>query len=96
LNSSLGTWLATSGFDLAADLLKLPHHGTEGCAPDIFFDRVNAKVALVPSPAALWASARSHRIQQYFAMRNVPTYVSGIDGHVTVTMKAAGYSITRK
>lgn len=93
LNSALGTWLANSNIDLAADLLKVPHHGTDGCAPDAFFDRVNAKVALVPSPTGLWLSPRSSRIHAYFANRQIPTYVSGLNGHVTVTIDAAGYSI---
>jgi beta-lactamase superfamily II metal-dependent hydrolase len=94
LNSNLGTWLAGSTFDLSADILKVPHHGTEGCAPNVFFDRVAPKVALVPSPAGLWASPRSSRINSYFSDRQIPTYVSGIHGHVTVTMSAQGYRIS--
>lgn len=93
LNSSVGTWLANSGYDLRADILKVPHHGTEGCAPDAFFDRVGPKVALVPSPAGLWASPRSGRIHDYFASRNIPVYVSGLNGDVTVTMDSTGFSV---
>lgn len=93
LNSPLGTWLANSGYDLQADILKVPHHGTEGCAPDAFFDRVHPKVALVPSPAGLWESPRSSRIHDYFATRKIPVYVSGLDGDVTVTMDSAGFSV---
>ena len=93
LNESLGAWLAGSSFDLSADVLKVPHHGTEGCAPDAFFDRVNPKLALVPSPAGLWESPRSSRIRSYFESHHIPTYVSGIQGDVTVTMNAQGYRI---
>jgi len=93
LNSPLGTWLANSGYDLQADILKVPHHGTEGCAPDAFFDRVNPKIALVPSPAGLWESPRSSRVLNYFASRNIPVYVSGLNGDVTVTMDSAGFSV---
>jgi competence protein ComEC len=96
LNAGLGTWLATSSFDLSADLLKVPHHGTEGCAPDSFFDRVNATVALVPSPAGLWTSPRSARIHDYFTRRGTRLYVSGLDGHVTVTMNSQGYAVERE
>jgi competence protein ComEC len=93
LNSPLGVWLAQSNFDLKADLLKVPHHGTEGCAPDAFFDRVAPKAALVPGPRDLWFSLRSKRIRDYFSGHHIPTYVSGINGNVTVTMTAQGFTI---
>jgi competence protein ComEC len=93
LNRSLGAWLATSDFDLKADILKAPHHGTEGVAPDEFFDRVGAKAVLVPTPKSMWESPRSMRIRNYFIERGIPTYVSGIRGNVTVTMDSSGYRV---
>jgi competence protein ComEC len=93
LNAPLGTWLAHSNFDLKADVLKVPHHGTEGCAPNAFFDRVDPKAALVPTPSVYWFSLRSKRIRDYFSDHHIPTYVSGINGNVTVTMTAQGFSI---
>jgi beta-lactamase superfamily II metal-dependent hydrolase len=93
LNHALGAWLATSDFDLKADLLKVPHHGTEGVAPNEFFDRVGAKAALVPSPKPLWESARSLRVRNYFSERNIPVYVSALRGKVTAILAADGYCI---
>ena len=93
LNNALGSWLASSSFDLAADILKAPHHGTEGCAPDIFFDRVHPSSVLVPSPAKLWLSARSMRIRNYFASRRVPTFVSGINGRTKVQFRGETYTV---
>ena len=93
LNSPLGAWLASGHFDITADLLKVPHHGTESGAPNAFYARVNPKVALVPSPKKLWFSERSKRIRSYFADQKIPTYVSGIDGNVVVTMTTKGFSI---
>jgi competence protein ComEC len=93
LNNALGAYLARSGFDLSANVLKVPHHGAEGCAPDEFFARVNAKAALVPSPKALWLSPRSKRIRDYFSEHHIPTYISGIHGHVTVIMTAQGFTV---
>ncbi len=93
LNASLGAWLATSDFDLKADILKVPHHGTEGLAPNEFFAKVDPKVALVPSPKELWFSLRSKRPRDYFAEHNIPTYVSGIHGSVTVIMNDRSYEI---
>jgi beta-lactamase superfamily II metal-dependent hydrolase len=93
LNYRMGAYLAKSDLDLSADLLKVPHHGTENAAPNEFFDRVHAKAALVPSPKALWWSLRSKRIRTYFADRGIPSYVSGIDGEVTVFMTGEGFTI---
>ncbi len=93
LNQRLGAWLATSAFDLKADILKVPHHGTEGLPPNEFFAKVDPKIAMVPSPEELWFSLRSKRTRDYFAERKIPTYVSGIHGSVTVEMTHAGYTI---
>lgn len=93
LNQRLGTWLATSTFDLKADILKVPHHGTEGLAPNEFFAKVDPKIAMIPSPEELWFSLRSKRTRDYFTEHKIPTYVSGIHGSVTVEMSDTGYTI---
>jgi competence protein ComEC len=93
LNHALGAYLANNHPDLKADLLKVPHHGTEGTAPNEFFARVGAKAALVPSPKPLWESARSMRIRNYFREHAVPTFVSGLNGNVTVNLTVDGYRI---
>jgi len=93
LNNPLGTWLAQSNFDVKADLLKAPHHGTESCAPNAFFDHVDPKAVLVPSPKALWFSLRSKRIRDYFSGHHIPAYVSGLNGNVAVVMTAQGFVI---
>jgi len=93
LNRPIGAYLAASGADLKADILKAPHHGTEGTVPDEFFDRVGASAVLVPSPKGLWQSPRSLRIRNYFLDRKVPVYVSGIHGEVIVTLDGTGYMI---
>jgi competence protein ComEC len=93
LNLALGTYLATSDFDLKADILKVPHHGTEGVAPNEFFKRVGARVALVPSPTELWFSLRSKRVRDYFKDAGVPAYVSGMHGDVTVNFTGTDFTV---
>jgi len=93
LNQRLGAWLATSDFDLKADILKVPHHGTEGLAPNEFFARVDPKIAMIPSPKALWFSLRSKRARDYFSEHRIPAYITGIHGSVTVEMTDHGYEI---
>lgn len=93
LNLPLGTYLATSDFDLKADILKVPHHGTEGVAPNELFQRVSARAALVTSPRDLWYSLRSKRVRDFFHEAGVPTYVSGVHGHVVVRFSEDGFRI---
>lgn len=93
LNHRLGEYLARSDIDIRADLLKVPHHGTEGVAPNEFFDRVGAKAVLIPSPRHLWESPRSMRLRNYFIEHKIPTYISGLQGNVTVTLTTHGYTI---
>jgi beta-lactamase superfamily II metal-dependent hydrolase len=93
LNAKLGEYLAKESKDLKVDILKLPHHGTEGAAPDAFFVAADPKVVLVPSPALLWCSPRSARMKNWVEARNIPTYVNGFSGHVTVKMDFFGYQI---
>ena len=93
LGGRLGAYLATSNFDLKADILKAPHHGAEGCAPNEFFDRVGARAVLVPAPKNLWASGRSMRIRNYFIEHHIPTYVSALRGNVTAVLTATDFRI---
>lgn len=97
LNHKLGAYLANSSdFDLEASLLKVPHHGTEGLAPDSFFARVSPKAAFVPAPCGLWQSARSKRPREWFLSRGIPTYVTGEVGSVTVDMLPSRFLIKTK
>ncbi|MEY4537508.1 MAG: hypothetical protein RL171_1659 [Pseudomonadota bacterium] len=96
LNNKMGEYLAKEGKNLKADILKLPHHGTEGAAPDSFFEAVSPLVAMVPSPALLWCSARSARMKTWFDGRQIPTYVNGFAGHVQVQMKADSFKVVQQ
>lgn len=96
LNQKIGEYLAKEGKDLKVDILKLPHHGTEGAAPDAFFAAVSPKIAMVPSPALLWCSARSARMKNWVESRQIPTYVNGFSGHVTVTMQRDSFQINQE
>lgn len=93
LNQQLGAYLATTNLDLRADLLKAPHHGTEGLAPNEFFERVSPRVVFVPSPTHLWQSPRSLRLRNYCIERHIPVFVSGLRGNVTTTLTGQGYVI---
>jgi len=94
LNKITGDFLTRNYSDeLKADILKVPHHGTRSTVNNHFFDTVQAKIALVPSPASLWGSKGSLRIKQYFNDKNVRVYVSGIEGDVSVLIWKDKYRI---
>ena len=92
LNDPIGAYLAKSGHNLKADILKVPHHGADPLASNDFFDTVGPRMALVPAPSELWLSERSKRAREYFAARKTKTYVNGIHGHVTVTIFSGLFS----
>ena len=96
LNAKLGEYLAKESKDLKVDILKLPHHGAEGAAPDTFFAAADPKVVMAPSPALLWCSARSSRMKNWVESRQIPTYVNGFSGHVTVTMRRDSFQIQQE
>ena len=94
LNKKLGTFIANDTTDIHADILKAPHHGTEGFAPNAFFERVSPKVLIVPAPKHLWFQKRSKRTRDLAIKHNYLTYVNGYNQHVTVTSDGEHYTIS--
>jgi len=94
LNAKIGEYLAKEGQHLKVDILKFPHHGTEGAAPDTFYAAASPSVVMVPSPASLWCSERSVRMRKWVEARSLPTFVNGFTGHTKVTMQRKGFNIS--
>jgi competence protein ComEC len=94
LNHKIGSYIAKSSADITADIIKVPHHGTESAAPNIFFKSVNPQYALVPAPEHLWLSERSKRIRNWFKKNNIPVYVNGISGNVQVSVTGNKLTVT--
>jgi len=95
LNYKLGKYLADNAniYDLRADILKVPHHGAEGLAPNEFFDKVAPKVAIVSAPKTLWFSLRDKRARDYLNHLKAKTYVSGLDNDIIVTIFKKYYTV---
>lgn len=85
---------AENANNISADILKSPHHGTEGFAPNSFFEKVNPKYVIVPSPKQLWCSNRSKRSRILSKNNHYITYINGFHGHITVTSYDNNYTIT--
>ncbi len=89
LDKKIGAYAAKFPNLIAADVLKVPHHGAESTVPDAFFKSVSPKYALVPSPEILWLSHRSERIRTWFSKHGIPAYVNGISGNIRVSMRGS-------
>jgi|GEM_PF-551709 len=89
LNAPIGRYITTNKdtVSIQADILKAPHHGTEGTVENDFFQAVNPTVIIVPAPAVLWQSDRSKRIREL--MHDKRCLVNGIDGDITVRINAS-------
>lgn len=95
LDVKVGTWLAKNDKRLKADILKVPHHGAESAAPNEFLDLVDAELALVPVPLEIWDLKKCSRMRKYFRVRNRRTFISGVDGDMTIEMTKRGWTAYR-
>jgi len=94
LDKGIGAYAAKFPDLIAADVLKVPHHGTASTVPDAFFDAVSPEYALVPAPEGLWLSHRSERIRSWFSKHDIPVYVNGISGDVHVSITGTHLLVT--
>ncbi|MBK8352452.1 MAG: MBL fold metallo-hydrolase [Saprospirales bacterium] len=93
LNKPLSNFLKDDK-SFRADILKVPHHGTEGVAVNEFLDMVDARIGIVPAPAHLWCSERSSRIRNYFKDNKTKMYISGFSGDILIRhFKTGKYKI---
>lgn len=77
-----------------SNLLKMPHHGASQLAPNSFFETVDPQAVLVPGPSWVWCRERGERARQWVESRDLSTWVSGLDGHVVVTLDDSDVVIT--
>jgi competence protein ComEC len=94
LNKALGGWLAEHGENLKADVVKMPHHGTEDLAPNSFFEKVSPGDIIVTAPQRLWCSKRSKRVRDLAEKYHYGVYVNGIQGNITVASCGKSYTIS--
>ena len=87
LNEDIGGYLAENSDNLAADVLKIPHHGIEPVTPELFFEKVSPRWGLVSTPAQFWLSEMSARVKSWFVEHNIPVYASGLLGNVSVRVE---------
>jgi beta-lactamase superfamily II metal-dependent hydrolase len=94
LNRALGHYITAQNgaVPLKADILKVPHHGTESLADNDFFEAVRPSVMVVPSPKELWLSERSRRIR--LLADTCKTFVNGLHGDIVIESYGYSYRLT--
>ncbi len=83
LNYLLGNYL--SQYDnYKADILKVPHHGVTGVAPNDFFDIVAPKLNMFPTPQVLWSHPRIEQVKTWTLNKKILYCVTGLNGNVVL------------
>jgi competence protein ComEC len=65
--------------DIQADILKMPHHGSDTSSSSTFIDAVQPKVAV-----AMYDQLASLSVYNSYRKRNVQAYITAVDGSVMV------------
>ncbi|MBX2868379.1 MAG: hypothetical protein KTR18_06865 [Acidiferrobacterales bacterium] len=72
---------------LTADYFKLPQPDTLDPTPSAFYDLVDARFAFVPSPKRRWCTDEGAVAREWSFDSELPTWVTGPNGHIRVTWK---------
>ena len=83
LNARLGTELAKNDH-YKADVLKMPHHGVTGIAPDSFFNTVAPQLAMFPSTKVLWNHPRGRQAKTWVLNNNIRYCNNGLNGSIVL------------
>lgn len=92
--SAMGDWYANQG-NLAADVLKVPHHGAGPIPPPSFYTAVGAKTFIITAPVALWENkqrcATLYQVLQ--ADPSIKTLVNGLEGNIRISSNGYTFQI---
>jgi len=95
LNLNSGSILAKEEF-VRADILKIPHHGVGGIAPNTFFDKVDPSVVMLPQPEILYRHPRGKQVKNWVNANlenNLISCRNGKNGTVVLTFIKQGVQI---
>lgn len=83
LNKKLGTKLSQFDF-VKADILKMPHHGVTGIAPNSLFDTVAPSMVMFPSTKTLWNHPRGRQAKLWTLNQKINFCSNGLNGNVVL------------
>ncbi len=82
--------LANAGYDLKADIVKIPHHGAAGSVCDLFFDKVSPSYALISCGRDNEKEHPSEKVINVLTSRDVTIYRTDLHGTVTARISVEG------
>ncbi|MFY9573566.1 MAG: ComEC/Rec2 family competence protein, partial [Blastocatellia bacterium] len=86
--------IVASGVDLAADLLKVPHHGSKTSSSERFINAVNPRYAVISvGERSRFGHPHASVVERYIA-RGVTWFQTGRDGMVTAQTDGSTLEIT--
>ncbi len=94
LNTRIGRYLVDSGQVPRSTVMTAPHHGVDSAAPNRFLDLVEPQLAVATVNGSTWAGERGKRMRTWFARHGVPVFVSGVHGHIMVTLHRDSFEVS--
>lgn len=86
-------WLVTQGLDLRADILKVPHHGSQTSTSPAFLQRVRPQVGII-SVGADNPHGHPHRqVLEVLTQHGVAVWRTDTHGAITITSDGTGYEV---
>ncbi len=85
--------LVHSEFDLAADVLQAPHHGSKTSSTEAFLRRVDPTVSLAGSGYLNRFGHPHHTVRARYERLGIPLYTTADEGAISVSFAAAGIAV---
>ena len=85
--------LLESGFNIQADVLQTPHHGSKTSSTAAFLERVQPAVSLNSIGYLNRYHHPNRKVAQRYAQRKIPLYNTAEEGAITATFTATGITL---
>ncbi len=87
------SWLLKQGYDLAAQVLKVSHHGSHSGSGDAFLNAVHAEVGLISAGADNQYGHPHAEVLERLARHGVQVYRTDQVGTITVEIDGTGWRV---
>lgn len=93
LNRKVSDYLVKQDLVPESNIVTAPHHGVEDAASNELLERIDAEIMIVSNSGRQWLGERGERMRHFADAHNIPTYVTGLHGDITVSLNRDGYTI---
>ena len=82
--------IVEDGKNISCDIIKIPHHGSKYSSSEIFIEKTNAGYAVIEAEKNNQYGFPTQEVMDRLEENNIESYVTGLDGAVTVIMDKDG------